>query len=287
MELYRDRGVLAGFRYERPVESLRYLTHCGDAICSPSHATARHRHATFEFTYLLRGNLKVAVNGRSIQQPPLSVFIARPNQWHGWNAFDHPEFHQMWIGLDLHGMGKDATELAKRIEDNKLTVLPASSAIEATFRGIIAQIVQRAEGFEQVVDRQSELLVCLLNQTINKQLSPRDTGRVVIHDYATETAIRLMRENLNRRLTLSELAHVGGYSKSRFSAKFRQDVGSPPIQYHLQLRLEAARNALAMPNATVTSVATAYGFSSSQHFSTAFLGAFKTTPRRWMLTRAL
>jgi AraC family transcriptional regulator len=54
-----------------------------------------------------------------------------------------------------------------------------------------------------------------------------------------------------------------------------------PSAYHLQLRLDAARQELLQSSMDITSIAGQYGFSSSQHFCTAFRRAFGVSPRAW------
>ena len=87
---------------------------------------------------------------------------------------------------------------------------------------------------------------------------------------------------LERRLPLTDLAAVAtARSVPHFCTQFRREVGLTPAAYHLQLRLNAAREALRQPAIDVTTAAQQYGFSSSQHFSTQFRRSFGITPRSW------
>jgi transcriptional regulator GlxA family with amidase domain len=63
-------------------------------------------------------------------------------------------------------------------------------------------------------------------------------------------------------------------------------VGASPGGYHLQLRLEAAREVLLQPAAEIITAALQFGFSSSQHFSTHFHRTFGITPRVWKAREA-
>ncbi len=105
------------------------------------------------------------------------------------------------------------------------------------------------------------------------------------YSYGVQKAVSYLQQNLQERLPLTDLAAVAtARSVPHFCTQFRREVGMTPAAYHLQLRLEAAREALRQPTYDVTTVAMAYGFSSSQHFSTQFKRAFKVSPKAWRVS---
>jgi transcriptional regulator GlxA family with amidase domain len=58
-------------------------------------------------------------------------------------------------------------------------------------------------------------------------------------------------------------------------------MGVSPEAYHRTLRLDAARESLRRSDQSVALAALEHGFSSSQHFSSAFRQTFGMTPRQW------
>lgn len=71
--------------------------------------------------------------------------------------------------------------------------------------------------------------------------------------------------------TLAAMAHQCGLSRSQFSAYCQQLTNMTPIQYLTWRRVELAARLLAeRPGATITEVAYACGFNSSQYFATVF-----------------
>jgi AraC family transcriptional regulator len=91
-----------------------------------------------------------------------------------------------------------------------------------------------------------------------------------------------MKKHLDRRISLREFALAATASNvCRFCTRFHEEVKMTPSAYHLQLRLDAARQALLQSSMDITSIAGQYGFSSSQHFCTAFRRAFDVSPRAW------
>ncbi|MFI5357115.1 MAG: helix-turn-helix domain-containing protein [Opitutales bacterium] len=84
--------------------------------------------------------------------------------------------------------------------------------------------------------------------------------------------------HLHETLYVPELARLVGLSESRFKARFRAEVGVPPGDYVLRSKVAAARHSLALTGTSVTTVAHALGFSSSQYFATVFRRFTGTTP---------
>lgn len=71
---------------------------------------------------------------------------------------------------------------------------------------------------------------------------------------------------------------------SRFKTRFKEEHGVPPAEYVLRARIEEARRRLAEPDAAVTDVAFALGFSSSQYFDSSFKRLTNLTPSAFKQT---
>jgi len=80
-------------------------------------------------------------------------------------------------------------------------------------------------------------------------------------------------------LTVERLAAVAGLSPSRFKASFKQEMGIPPAEYALRMRVEEARRRLAVTGGPITRIAFDLGFSSSQYFASVFKRFTRLTPR--------
>lgn len=94
-------------------------------------------------------------------------------------------------------------------------------------------------------------------------------------------ALECMRDNLTMRLTLDELAVAAGLSKYHFVRQFRQQIGIAPLQYHMQLRLLAARNLLRHQH-SVLDIAHRLGFYDQSHFINSFRKMMGITPHHYL-----
>jgi AraC family L-rhamnose operon regulatory protein RhaS len=78
---------------------------------------------------------------------------------------------------------------------------------------------------------------------------------------------------------LASMAHQCGLSRSQFSQYCRQLTGMSPMQYLAHCRVEmAARLLVEQPASSITEVAYACGFNSSQYFATVFRRAKGCAP---------
>ncbi|WP_120506694.1 AraC family transcriptional regulator [Rahnella bruchi] len=98
-----------------------------------------------------------------------------------------------------------------------------------------------------------------------------------------QLALDFMRDHLTRKIHLDTLAQVSGLSKFHFVRLFRQHIGMPPLQYHMQLRLLEARNQL-RKNDNALDVAIRLGFYDQSHFINTFRKMMGITPHLYSLS---
>ncbi|MEO0361283.1 MAG: AraC family transcriptional regulator [Pseudomonadota bacterium] len=93
-------------------------------------------------------------------------------------------------------------------------------------------------------------------------------------------------DNLDRQISLEEIAAAAGLSVFHFARSFRAAADVSPLRYVMMRRVEAARRLLAETEEPLAEIAYLCGFSSQAHFSTAFKkhvgatpGAFRTASK--------
>ena len=83
-------------------------------------------------------------------------------------------------------------------------------------------------------------------------------------------AVEYMEQCRDTTPSVSELAALAGLSEVWFKQKFKRAVGMPPAEYCLRHKLDIAAEQLLKTGQSITQIAMSLGFSSGQHFSTAF-----------------
>jgi AraC-like DNA-binding protein len=79
--------------------------------------------------------------------------------------------------------------------------------------------------------------------------------------------IRFMRENLNRAISLQQLARTASLSISHYSAMFRRQMNCSPVEFLTRLRLQKARE---RTSDTIAQIGYTVGFSDPLYFSRVF-----------------
>ncbi|QYM78432.1 AraC family transcriptional regulator [Horticoccus luteus] len=282
MKVYRDPQIISGFLYERPVDELAALTHCGEALCCRGHHRSLHSHEGFEFLYLSRGVATWRAGGEVSTQEMSDLYVAFPGEKHGTGPKPNPENHHLWVGLKLDALGPAARQLATELRARRVRLLTSCPEVEPVLRGLVAQVVAHHPRRLEAVSAYIQLFVTLVSQrlAIGRERPPAATA--LPYSFPVQRAIAFMEQNLDRRVPLRDLAAMAmARSVPHFCAQFRREVGVSPAAHHLQLRLAAARLTLRQPAAAITETALRHGFSSSQHFSTLFRRSYGLTPRAW------
>jgi AraC-like DNA-binding protein len=93
-----------------------------------------------------------------------------------------------------------------------------------------------------------------------------------------EPVLRHIEGNLDRALSLKELAGRAGLSLPRFKARFKAEQGVPPGEYVLRARIAQAQRLLRGTNWPITRIAHELGFPSSQYFATVVKRYTRLTP---------
>lgn len=210
------------------------------------------------------------------------VLVAQPGEVHGTGHL--PEFpgRLFWLQIRLPRRGERFLGLGP---DEATALIGALLKLHRQFRVSTSLRVRFAAAFEaeELADarfraaafkaRILELLLACLESAgrSNQPPLPQPIAR----------ALRSLEGASAERVGISELASRSGLSESYFKALFRQSLGMPPAEFLRVLRLEQAQLQLRTTMAPITDIALAAGFSSSQHFATAFRQQYGCTPSRF------
>jgi len=100
-------------------------------------------------------------------------------------------------------------------------------------------------------------------------------------EQAVRTVEKLMEANLGNPLPFETLCRLAHSSRAGVVRSFRRRLGVAPMEYYRQRRLERAKELL-RNGLSISEVAAATGFSSTQHLATVFRRQFRQTPSEWI-----
>jgi AraC family transcriptional regulator len=93
--------------------------------------------------------------------------------------------------------------------------------------------------------------------------------------------VEYIESNLDRNITLSELAALVQLTPRYFCAAFKQAMGRPPHQFQIEQRVERAKTLLCQVHLSLPEVALMVGFSSQSHLNEYFRRIVGVTPARY------
>lgn len=97
----------------------------------------------------------------------------------------------------------------------------------------------------------------------------------------TNAALQYMEENLEKPITLQDLADYTGYSVSHFSTIFRTHTGHSPLSYFNLLKVKKACELLEMTDMKINQICCKVGIDDSYYFSRLFTKTVGISPKKY------
>ncbi|MGO1461115.1 MAG: AraC family transcriptional regulator [Marinobacter sp.] len=145
------------------------------------------------------------------------------------------------------------------------------------FNGLLSvrQTGFRARGLIHAANRLRQLLTAVpisVDETGHKRQAELD----IINNY--------MREHLDERISLEQLADVAGLSPAHFATRYKEQTGTSPIQHFLHLKVERACQMLDTTSLSFTDISHRLGYDDAYYFSRLFKKTMGQAPRDYRHT---
>jgi len=160
--------------------------------------------------------------------------------------------------------GADAIH-AKLQDVSGFTDAALSSLMERLYGELISQKASTlyVQGLAQAVAIHLARNYALLAKK-SRKVSPSLPG------YKLKRMTDWMTEHISEEFNLARLAALAGVSKFHFHRLFKSAAGVSPAQYHIHLRMDAARRLLRETTKSVVDVALEVGYTNPSHFAKLF-----------------
>lgn len=264
-----------------------------------------HRNEGIEFCYLETGKLPFAVDDHQCELHAGDMTITRPWQSH---KLGDPNIHAgrlHWLILDVDvrrpNQGwqwpdwmvltrEDLDELTTFIRQNDQPVWPATDEIGHCFKQISQAVADNKSmsSISRLAVYINELLVLVLDmlRRQNPNLTPSLSSSLRTVELFLDDVCN-NRKNLTYLWTIEQMAQQCGLGVTRFRHLCKQLTNMTPGQYLSQCRVEsAAKMLINKPEMSVTDVAMAYGYESSQYFATVFKKQYHCSPGTYRKSHA-
>lgn len=254
-----------------------------------------HRHTFFEVCQVGgHGTGKFVVEGREEGLAPGVVFVARPGVVHQIVNAPGPLMELYWVCFQWSpGAGSgddDAGRLMRDFAEGEVVAAEDAGGRLAALWGALQKAAEYgpSAGNEALM----EALIAGLLTTIAQigAGAEREAGwergaLAAGHDLAARQAVRYIHDNLNRPLSVVEVANHAHVSPRHFSRLFREFTGTSAAAYVTRARIDRAKGLLAHSERPIKEVAEAVGIPDVHHFTRVFTqvagcppGRFRSSP---------
>ena len=111
----------------------------------------------------------------------------------------------------------------------------------------------------------------------------RQSNKNTESDGMIAAAIHYMKENIEKHLTLNDLATYTGYSLTHFSSLFKQQTGESPLAYFNRLKIEASCQMLDDTDMHINQICHKVGITDCYYFSRLFRRITGLSPKEYRL----
>ncbi len=221
----------------------------------------------FVFIYCIEGKGWYRAGEQEHAVTANQYFILPAGTPHAYGADEHDPWTIYWI----HFKGKLASHFARQ-SLRPVEIKP----------GIHSRISNRIDLFEEIFrtlemgySHENLLYACSIFYhylgTLRYLQQYRDAARLETEKNDVVTAsIHFMRENIEKKLTLQEIASHTGYSPSHFSVLFGKRTGYAPLAYFNLLKIQQACQLLDFTDMKINQVCFKIGIEDSYYFSRLF-----------------
>ena len=215
---------------------------------------------------------------RAIYVPPGMPMWTRFIQPHSFEHLDL-HFHHDWLLRVLTPIfGRSAAQSAIMVP----TEISGTDAIDSLVKLFIEQLAQPTHHPFFSENLASCIATGIMRLPERVPDTPRHNG---ITDEQMQKLRNLVAAHSGQRLSVADMSRAVGYSESWFFNAFRESVGTTPLKWLQQQRIELAKTSLFEERLSIAETSSRLGFSDQAHFTRVFRQIEGITPAAWLQWR--
>lgn len=237
-------------------------------------------HYLFHYVISGRGSLDAtAEDGVTTRRYEIQAgqgFLICPGLINTYFADEHDPWKYVWVEFDglrasesLRYAGLTAAQPIYRADDE---------AQSAQVRDLMLYIAEHSDASALHLIGYLCLFEDALMQSSSTRVSAQENQ---LKDFYIQEAVNYIEQNYQRNLTVEEVADACRLNRSYFSKLFKDNVGCPPQEFLIRVRLAKAAELMCSSNAPISEIAVRCGYSNQFHFSRAFKKHYGVPPQKW------
>ena len=270
---YNIRTYLA----ENKITRQMYVTHIGYYPNAKYHFRER-KDGTNEYVFIYcekgQGWIDYADSRHRLKEN--SFFIIPANESHAYGADTRDPWSIYWF----HFLG-DNIEMFRSIMGRTFYLEESDKSRYQDRIQLFNELYQNLNmGYSP--ENLEYITFCLMHFLASlKYVSQYREIKQVREDDVVQKSIIYMKENLENKIILEDIAQAVGYSGSRLNTLFSQRTSFSPIEYYNQLKIQRACSYLQFTELKIKEIAFRLNYYDPFHFSKAFHKEMEITPKEY------
>lgn len=248
-------------------ELLFYPTWTGHYYCSANYYIRRETYPTLLLMYVERGMFHVEFRDKIFDAGPGEVILIDCREPHYYRAYEGLEFY--FYGFE----GSNSREICHYILSTK------GPRISSKNNHLIGNLLKNTLDFYEKNDTENIIDASLrVYKFLTLLLQTREMYQSV-RNKPIEQSLTYIQENIDRHITMEQLAKIVGLSPAYFSYVFKQETGYSPREYITNARMNKAKLLLVQTNKTITEIAFEVGYANNASFTNLFTDKIGCAPK--------
>lgn len=247
-----------------------------------------HRHGHYQFVLVTEGRfLFVPETGREIWLGPGEVVIFPPGVLHNWHVDPDTICRTFMVFFDAPVSGP-FVQLGRRLSEGNGIGHWRFSVPLAQAAPMLTALRSEYEQNKPLADSVVYGLTMALMTFAIRHLAPEaDAEPAGGFPSPLEAALEFVEARYAAPITVRDIAREAGVSPSRLNQLFQEHIGTSPLRYLNNHRIDRAKILLLYSPFVIAEIATQSGFTSPQYFSRVFTKAAGVTPGAFRAGRFL
>lgn len=270
--------VIVEMEKNDPLVSSLYITDIGYYPKAENHYRERKEPIGENvLIYCMEGKGTYRVEGKEYHVSGNQYFILPAGKAHSYESDKDSPWTIYWI----HFTGNHAeiyAQGAQTPQDVKPSIHSRINHRNTIFEEIFQTLEQ---GYSQESLRYVSSLLHYYLASMRYLKQYRETGRRDTESLMSDEAIHFMQENIEKKITLEDIAKYLGYSASHFSMMFKKQTGMSPLNYINKLKIKEACYLLKNTDMKINQICHKVGIEDCYYFSRLFSKTMGMSPKEY------
>lgn len=243
------------------------------------HQAKRDNHSDHLLIVCIAGSGSIECNGHSQELNSGQALILPKGLAHTYRSSHTKPWTIYWVHLDGH-LAEQFTSMLLTKDDSELIFdIPNLTEVISEFEQLLAcrHVTYQFNNFVLA----SNILRKLFSYFIAQNQLPLSNEANQLN---TQIIDGYLEDNIDKQVSLEQMAQVSGLSKFHFAKKFQKQTGVSPIRYFLELKIKHACELIDRTQLTIKEVSSRLGYDDPYYFSRLFKKVMGISPKQYRQT---